>query len=66
MSDRERLVEVMARAAYESWARGAIFGGDGIETWETIHEAERQSYRDEQIDILAAAERAGFEFRMKE
>lgn len=64
MTDRERLVEVMARAAYE--AHPVRTGKDEYLPWEDL-EAEAQDLAlSVQRQALAAAERAGFEFRKKE
>lgn len=58
MTDRERLVEVMARGIRS--LHGVIYEGEGYPHPDVL----RQYWIDYASFALAAAERAGFEFRM--
>ena len=62
MTYRERLIEVMARAAEP----GIWDSEPTTDRGRTIIHGRRRLALDQQRDALAAAERAGFEFRKKE
>ena len=56
--ERERLAEVMARAAYQ--ACRDIHQLTPNYQWETEPEAKRECFREQQRRVISAAERAGF------